>query len=380
MTDNMGAMNRTLRTQLAPAVARARTPAADGCADRRRALIALGLAGLLWGLTVPLSKVVLGWLDGGTLTVARFAIAAPLLAYAGRRGLRAAATPAVLFSGAAGYGIVIVLQNAGIAHTSVSHAALIVGAVPALVALVSAAIGRSTTGLASWAGFALALAGVALVAGGGGGGASLHGDALVLLSVTLSAVFVVAQPRLLHGRDPIAVTAVQMIAGGLAAVPNAAREGLPSAPGSAGPVIALIALAFAGTLLPFALFAFGQARVAPELAGAFLNLEPLVGTAAGALAFGDPFGPGQLAGAAVILLGIALSTRRPRVGDLPTLTGAAHPPGAGAGRTHVRKAAPPAAAAHGGRLHKPCQPASFRSTSSPPSRPTVFAAAAAPEP
>ena len=48
--------------------------------------------------------------------------------------------------------------------------------------------------------------------------------------------------------------------------------------------------------------------MAPELAGAFLNLEPLVGTAAGALAFGDPFGTGQLLGALAILVGIALST------------------------------------------------------------------------
>ena len=61
-------------------------------------------------------------------------------------------------------------------------------------------------------------------------------------------------------------------------------------------MLALALLAFAGTVGPFALFAYGQSRVAPELAGAFLNLEPLVGTAAGALAFGDPFGPLQLLG------------------------------------------------------------------------------------
>ena len=87
-----------------------------------------------------------------------------------------------------------------------------------------------------------------------------------------------------------------MIGGGLAALPNALVEGLPHAPASATPVLALALLAFAGTVGPFALFAYGQSRVAPELAGAFLNLEPLVGTAAGALAFGDPFGPLQLLG------------------------------------------------------------------------------------
>jgi drug/metabolite transporter (DMT)-like permease len=287
----------------------------------RSPLIALALAGLLWGLTVPLSKVVLDWLDGGWLTVVRFGMAAPILALVARRSLRQAFTPAVLGAGAAGYGIVIVLQNAGIGHTSVSHAALIVGAVPALVALLAAAKrsgdelagrggGSGSTPARAWVGFALALGGVGLVAAGGGGAASLQGDALVGLSVALSAVFVVAQPALLKGRDPIAVTAVQMIAGMLAGIPNAALEGLPQAPQSAAPVAALVALALAGTLAPFALFAYGQSRVAPELAGAFLNLEPLVGTAAGALAFGDPFGAPQLIGGTVILIGIALSTGR----------------------------------------------------------------------
>src|SRR3954470_22285802 len=279
---------------------------------RHSALVALIVAGLLWGLTVPLSKLVLEWLDGGSLTVVRFALAAPLLAFAGRRGLRRALTLRVLFAGAIGYGIVIILQNAGIAAPSVSHASLIVGAVPALVAMIAAVTGPSCTGRTAWLGFALALVGVGIVAGGGGGGASLGGDALVLVSVTLSATFVVVQPRLLRGQDPIAVTAAQMIGGALAAVPNAALEGLPHAPHAAAPVIALVALILFGTLAPFALFAYGQSRVAPELAGAFLNLEPLVGTAAGALAFGDPFGPLQLAGGAVILLGIARSTAPPR--------------------------------------------------------------------
>jgi O-acetylserine/cysteine efflux transporter len=304
------------------------------------AFVALTLAGLLWGLTVPLSKVVLGWLDGGWLTVARFGMAAPILAaLAGRERLRAAASPAVLAAGAAGYGLVIVLQNAGIGRTSVSHAALIVGAVPALVALLAAARGEGSTGPAAWLGLALALIGVGIVAGGGGGGASLGGDALVLASVSLSAVFVVAQPALLRGRDPLAVTAVQMVAGGVAALPNAAAEGLPHAPAAAGPVVALLALAGAGTLAPFALFAYGQARVAPELAGAFLNLEPLVGAAAGALAFGDPFGAPQLLGGTVILVGIALSTgRAPRTAR-------------GGDPTEERLPAPSAPRAHGGRLH-----------------------------
>ena len=73
-------------------------------------------------------------------------------------------------------------------------------------------------------------------------------------------------------------------------------------------VLAVVALALAGTLLPFTLFAFGQSRVSAEVAGAFLNLEPLVGAIAGAVVFGDPVGLVQAGGGAAILAGIALSS------------------------------------------------------------------------
>jgi O-acetylserine/cysteine efflux transporter len=276
--------------------------------NRRRALLALATAGALWGLTVPLSKLSLGWLDAGWLTVARFALAAPLLAVVARRGLRGALTPGILASGAIGYGGVILLQNGGIAQTSVSHGALIVGAVPALVAVLAASARSGESGPAAWTGYGIALAGVALVAGGGGSGTSLAGDGLVLGSVLLSAAFIVIQPRLLAGRDPMGVTAVQLGAGALAALPAAAVGGAPPAPLTAGPVVAVVALALAGTLVPFALFAYGQANVPAELAGAFVNLEPLVGAATGAVAFHDAFGAVQGLGAAGVVAGIALST------------------------------------------------------------------------
>jgi O-acetylserine/cysteine efflux transporter len=266
------------------------------------ALVALAMAGSLWGLTVPLSKLGMGWLDAGWLAVARFAVAAPLLALLARRNLRAAISPGVIAAGAAGYGAVILLQNAGIERTSVTHASLIVGAAPVLVAVIAAALGRGTAALGAWLGSLVALAGVGLVAGGGGTGTSLMGDLLVLASVTGSAGFIVAQPKLLAGRDTGAVTAVQLGAGGVAALPFAILvEGAPAAPATATPVVAVVAPALA-----FSLFAWGQTRVSAEVAGAFVNLEPLVGAATGAVAFGDAVGGTQLLGGAAILVGIAL--------------------------------------------------------------------------
>src|ERR1041385_7079235 len=97
--------------------------------QNRSALLALAAAGTLWGLNVPLTKLALGWLDPAWLTVARFLVAAPILGVVGRRGLREALSPRILVSGAIGFGVVILLQNAGIERTSVSHAAMIVGAI-----------------------------------------------------------------------------------------------------------------------------------------------------------------------------------------------------------------------------------------------------------
>jgi O-acetylserine/cysteine efflux transporter len=287
--------------------------------DRRPAVAALVAAGVLWGTTVPLSKLALGWLPPGWLTFVRFGTAALILVVGARSRVRTAFTPAVLAWGAIGYGGSVLLQNAGIMRTSISHAALLIGAAPVLVAIIAARWHHSVARPVAWAGFAVSLAGIGLVAAGRGGGATMGGDGLVLVSLLLSAMFTVAQARLLRGRDPVAVTAAQFLAAAVAVLPVAvATEGRPAAPGSPGTLLATAGLAVGGTLLPFTLFAYGQGRVAAEVAGAFLNLEPLVGAVAGVVVFGDPAGPQQITGAAAILAGIALGSipllRTPRRG------------------------------------------------------------------
>jgi len=287
--------------------------------NRRYAVAALIAAGLLWGTTVPLSKLALEWLSPGWLTAARFGLAAAVLLAAilltagwtsGRAKLRAAFTPKVLAWGMLGYGGSVMVQNAGISRTSVTHAALLIGATPVLVAIIAAAWHRTVARPVAWVGFVVSLLGIGLVtAGGGGGGATMAGDGLVLASLLLGAAATVAQGRLLTGRDPVAVTAVQFLGAAVGALlVTVFTEGAPTVPGSPGPVVAVLALTVGGTVLPFTLFAFGQSRVSAEVAGAFLNLEPLVGAIVGAAAFGDPVGLVQVAGGAAIVAGIGLSS------------------------------------------------------------------------
>ena len=95
---------------------------------------------MAWGTSVPLSKAALAWLPPGWLVVARFALAAAvLLAAVDRAALRAALRWQVLAWGAAGLGGSVLIQNAGLARTSVTHAALLIGAGPVLVAVIAAA-------------------------------------------------------------------------------------------------------------------------------------------------------------------------------------------------------------------------------------------------
>jgi drug/metabolite transporter (DMT)-like permease len=306
--------------------------------NRTTAVIALVVAGVAWGASVPLSKEAMGWLGPAWLSAARFALAAlVLLPFVPWRKLRAAFSWQVLAWGALGYGGSVLVQNMGVDRTSVTHAALLIGSAPVLVAIIAALWRSAVARPVAWAGFALSLAGIAqITAGGGAGGATSAGDVLVLAATLVSAAMTVAQGGLLAGRDPVALTVVQL--GGAAAfsLPFAfATQGIPAAPASAGPVLAVAALTVAGTVLPFTLFTYGQRHVSAELAGAFLNLEPLVGAIAGVVFFANPAGQRQLLGGGAVLLGIALST-------LPLLhaggRGTAHRREAAAGPLRVAEA------------------------------------------
>jgi O-acetylserine/cysteine efflux transporter len=297
--------------------------------SQRRAVAALAAAGVAWGTSVPLSKAALGWLSPGWLVVARFALAAAvLLATVDRSALRPAFRWQVLVWGAVGFGGSVLVQNTGLARTSVTHTALLIGAGPVLVAVIAAAWHHNVARPVAWAGFAVSLGGIVVVAGGHGGGATGFGDALVLLSVLMVATVTVAQGRLLEGQNPAAITAVQFVGAALVALPFAiGAGGLPHAPvaGGAGAlaVVAVVGLAVVGTLVPFTLFAYGQHAVSAEVAGAFLNLEPLVGSLAGVVFFADPAGPRLLIGGLAILGGIVMSSvpglRRPGRARLATV-------------------------------------------------------------
>jgi O-acetylserine/cysteine efflux transporter len=277
----------------------------NSISERPRALMALVLAGSTWGLTLPLSAVALRGIAPAALVSIRFGCAAIVLALIARRGsVRAALTWRIAWWGVLGYGAVVLAQCEGLERTSLSHAAVLGGIIPVLVVLIAIVRGCERPSALGTLGLLGAVAGAGLFTGGGGQ-ASVIGDGLVLLAGVCFSAYIVAQPSLLAGRDAIAVTAVQMGAAAIVVAPVAlVSEPAPQLSGSIAS--ALIGLVVVGSLLPFALYAWGQARVPHELAGAFLNVEALVGGLIGVLAFHDQVGIQQAFAIVLIAAGLLL--------------------------------------------------------------------------
>jgi O-acetylserine/cysteine efflux transporter len=295
----------------------------NSISERPRALIALMLAGSTWGLTLPLSAVALRGVAPAALVSIRFGCAASILAVIARRGsLRAALTWRITWWGVLGYGAVVLTQCEGVERTSLSHAAVLGGIVPVLVVLIAIARGCRRPSALGTLGLLGAVGGAGLFTSGGGH-ASLAGDALVLLAGVCFSFYIVAQPALLAGRDAVAVTAVQMGAASIVLAPIALfAEPAPHISGSIA--LALLGLVVVGSLLPFALYAWGQTRVPHELAGAFLNVEALVGGLIGVVAFHNQMGLAQVLAVALIAAGLLLvaasAPATPAVsgGDIPS--------------------------------------------------------------
>jgi len=256
-------------------------------------------------LTLPLSAVALRGVAPAALVSIRFGCAASILAVIARRGsLRAELTWRIAWWGVLGYGAVVLTQCEGVERTSLSHAAVLGGIVPVLVVLIAIARGSKRPSALGTLGLLGAVGGAGLFTSGGGH-ASLAGDALVLLAGVCFSFYIVAQPALLAGRDAVAVTAVQMGAASIVLAPIALfAEPAPHISGSIA--LALLGLVVVGSLLPFALYAWGQTRVPHELAGAFLNVEALVGGLIGVVAFHNQMGLAQVLAVALIAAGLLL--------------------------------------------------------------------------
>lgn len=287
-----------------------------------RSLSALLLLAVMWGLSIPVTKLGLQSLPPLTLTALRFAIAVPLMLVfvLGRQKLPWRALPRFAALGVLGIGIGQVAQTFGVAETSASAGTIISATIPIFIVVFAAlrlkqpVSGRQALGLLA------AFAGIALVAAGRGDAASaasqtsVGGAVLVLLSAITIAFYYVWSVELTEQYGTATVAAWSTLFGFIALLPWAGWEmwhvPLVVTAEAVGAALYLgVVVTVAGLFLWLNLLRVVPARIAAGIQ----YLQPVVGVAAAAAMFGDDLGLLFAIGVALVLAGLVLTmaSRRP---------------------------------------------------------------------
>src|SRR5262245_5129535 len=275
---------------------------------------ALAAAGtvLLWASAFPAITVAVRGLGPAGLAVARLAIASTALALAapliGVRRPRLADLPLIALCGLAGMTGYQLLLNAGERVVPAGTASLLVATAPVYASLLAVAFLGERSSRRRWAGSAVALAGVALIAvshGLGFGGSAL----LVLAAAALRAVFHTAQKPLLARYTGFEVTAYAMWAGTVFILPwtGSLVRALPTAGGAA--VGSAVFLGLAPSAAGFVLWAYAMARLDVGRVTLSLYLVPAAAVVISLAWLGQVPGPAELIGGVIALAGVLLARR-----------------------------------------------------------------------
>lgn len=283
-------------------------------------MAALG-AVLIWGFTFVPSKLALAEMGPFTLAALRFSVALAAILPIALRGHPSSAAwrklslPTVAPLGLTGVALYFGLQNLGLARTTAAEAGLMSATVPALTALLSAALLREPLGLGRLAGILASLVGVALVvlspADAAGSRGSLEGDLMVLGASLAWAVYTLLGKRV-AGRAPDTVLlACTMAIGTLLLLPAAALEQapMPLPNASASAWLSVLFLGLGGSAASFFCWNAALRRMDASAASIYINLVPVVTLISSALLLHESLLPAQLLGGALVLMGVYLAGR-----------------------------------------------------------------------
>ena len=293
----------------------------------RRGWLLFAAMGVIWGIPYLLIKVADGGVSVPVLVFTRVALGSLLLLPAAVRGgylgaLKGHLGWLALFTATEIVGPFALLSSAE-KHLPSSTSGLLIAAVPifgALLAWLTRGGGRPNEGQQSgvrWAGLAIGLGGVALLAGPGAG----RGGTLPVIEVLLTALGYSIGPlianRKLADLPPVAVNTVCL---GATAVIYAPLAGL-TWPHSVPSVQVLAALAGLGvicTAAAFLVFFRLIAEVGPARATVITYINPAVAVALGVIILGERLTPAIGVAFVLILGGSVLATRPGSARTAPT--------------------------------------------------------------
>ena len=276
---------------------------------RVTAVVALALAGSLWGTAFLFGKIALREMSVSTNVTLRFCFGSlvllPLLFRPTRRFTRHDFWT-MLFASLVGIPLEFLIQFKGLALTTVSHASLMVSTLPILLALSAVFFLHEKFRLFEWGVLLLSTLGAVLISvskASEGPQPSIRGDLLIVLSMLAAVVLTLVTKRLMEEYDPSYVTATMIVAGTVFLVAWTAMFERPRFAFSTRAWLAVAAQGVLATAMAYMLWNWGMARVPVAKAGIFVNMEPLVGTLLGVLVLDERLGGLTILGGVMIILG-----------------------------------------------------------------------------
>ena len=293
----------------------------------RLSLLSIGgmiLLAVLWGLSIPITKLGLNSMPPITFTTLRFAFAVPFLFLfaIGRYRIPLAALPHVAALGLVGIGIGNLSQSFGIAEASASVSTIVSATIPVFIVILAAMrLGQSVSRVQQF-GLAAAFAGVALVALGQGDATNdlaqttLTGVALVLLSAVAIAFYYVWSVELAARHGTVTIVIWSTLAGFLSLLPFSAWEVANTSFSVTNEALAsALYLGLLVSAVGLFLWLWLLRTVPARVAASVQFLQPVFGIGASAAMFGDRMGPLFVAGVVFVLVGVGLSiaTRKGKI-------------------------------------------------------------------
>jgi drug/metabolite transporter (DMT)-like permease len=289
---------------------------------RRRVGRSLGyaaccLAGVFWSVGFFFGKIAFTRLDVDHFVLYRFLFACAGLVFIVERPRFSRREWAILLvSTFFGIPLQFLVQFYGLKLTTLSHAALMVGTMPVILAFGATLFAHERLDVKGWLAVAGSTLGIGLIISDtsrhGTGGGSLYGDLLIVAAMFIALVWILGNQRLMRrGHSPMLVTVWGLLTGtAMITVWVLVRDGLPPVHGVGTKV--WLAVAGSGLLCTAAstlLWNWGIHRVPASRAGVFLNIEPAVGAILGVEVLGDQLGAGTwIGGALIIAAAVVLTT------------------------------------------------------------------------
>jgi drug/metabolite transporter (DMT)-like permease len=216
-----------------------------------------------------------------------------------------------------GVPILFLVQFKGLSLTTVSHAALMVGTLPMLLAIAAVLFAGERLHSGGWVALFASTLGAGFIALSGKKAygmtpATVKGDVLVVLSMFAAVAWILISKRLMRRHSPLMVTSSIFFIGTLLLVMVVfLRSGVPSLRYSCHAWMAVAEQGVLATASATVLWNWGLQRVPISHAGIFVNLEPLVGALLGVCLLHEVLGSMALAGGALIIAGAAYFSYQP---------------------------------------------------------------------